>query len=91
MPGLLAAGLADQGRRIGVAELQDDVLIPQGGQGVQQVVDVEADRQAIDLGVGSATSAVAGAVSAGATAGNTAIESCPSGGLAAPSLASSLN
>ena len=31
---------------------EDDVLVAQGGEGIEQVVDVEADRQAVDLGVG---------------------------------------
>ena len=46
------AGLADQRRGVGVAQLQDDVLVAQRGQGIQQVVHVEADRQAVDPGVG---------------------------------------
>jgi hypothetical protein len=46
----------------------------------------------IDPGAGTATSAgVAGVVSAGAAAGTTAIESRPSGAVAPPSLAPSLN
>src|SRR5207342_1276805 len=49
---LLAARLADEGGRVRVAELEDDVLVTQGGEGIEQVVHVEADRQAIDSGIG---------------------------------------
>ena len=52
VPAALASCLADQGRGIGIAQLQDHELVAQGRQGIEQVVHVEADGQAVDLGVG---------------------------------------
>ena len=44
MPAALIAGFPDQRRGIGVAQLQDHVLVAQGSEGIEQVIDVEADR-----------------------------------------------
>src|SRR5690606_38107634 len=46
----LAGGLAHQGGRVGIAKLQHYLLIAQCRQCIEQVVDVEAHRQAVDLG-----------------------------------------
>src|SRR6476659_7086219 len=45
MAALLAPCLANERGGVGVAQLEDDVLVAQGGEGIQQVVHVEADRQ----------------------------------------------
>src|SRR6187397_3026563 len=52
VPALLTAGLTDQGGGVGVAQLQDDVLVAQGGEGIEQVIDVETDGKAVDAGLG---------------------------------------
>ncbi len=49
---LLAAGLTHQRRGVGVAQLDDHFLVAQGGEGIQQVVHIEADGQIADRGVG---------------------------------------
>src|SRR5690606_9800833 len=51
VPAALAACLPHQRRGVCIAQLQDHELVAQGGQGVQQVVHVEADRQPVDLGL----------------------------------------
>lgn len=52
MAALLAAGFAHQRRGVGIAQLQDDMFVAECGQGIQQVVHIESDHKAVDLGVG---------------------------------------
>src|SRR5690606_29418205 len=52
VPAAFARRLTDQGGRIRVAQLQDHLFVAQGREGVEQVVDVEADGQPVDAGLG---------------------------------------
>ncbi len=52
MPGFLTAGFTYQGGGVGIAQLDDDVLIAQCRQRIEQVVHVEANGQVADLGIG---------------------------------------
>ena len=52
MAAAFAGRFPDQRRGVGVAQLQHDMFVAQGGEGFEQVIDVEADGQALDPGIG---------------------------------------
>ena len=45
------AGLLHQGGGVGIAHRQYDLFVAQGGKRVEQIGDIEADLQAVDLGL----------------------------------------